>query len=241
MADDSQYEIRADDEQWLYTVSADSGIAIQEILSLCEQFEHDHVFEWADMPYEVLDDDGKMVGESSYSGTVINKEKNRKLIEELEEYLKEYGKPLEPNDSFRNQARLARESRDRGETTVPETFFVKIKDREVRVNSFLLGKPYAIGKNMTFLEYISERPHQLLKRSDMPEHIQEEMGKRTFGKILNALGFTGQILKAFAPKRNKSAVLFRDEVTKSQLEEDGVDVELMIKELELAHRRNNRK
>lgn len=114
-------------------------------------------------------------------------------------------------------------------------FRIRKKDREVWVNDFLLRSPHATGKNMAFLEYALSNSEELISRSDMPEYMQTEVKGKTFNKIFSELGFTGEILKAFVPKRSKSSFQFRKEVTVAILEEEGINVPALRLELALAH------
>lgn len=123
----------------------------------------------------------------------------------------------------------------------PAIFSIRVKDREIWVNDFLLSKPYGTGANMAFFEYVYQNPDKELRRDDMPGHVKEDVGGKNFSKILNALGFKGEILKAFVPKRGKSSLWFRREASKEQLEKDGIKIPLLLQELSLAHTRNSPK
>ncbi len=69
--------------------------------------------------------------------------------------------------------------------------------------------------------------------------LRKQVKNKSFIKILNELGFKGEILKAFFPKRGKDVVVYRgDKVKKKDLEEAGVKILLFLKELELAHLKN---
>lgn len=120
-------------------------------------------------------------------------------------------------------------------TPASSSYSIKIKDREIWVNNFLIAKPHAVGKNMSFFEYLYENADKLINRDDMPEYVKKDVSGRSFTKVLNALGFTGEILKAFVPKRGKGSVLFKKSVSQEELTDRGVNVEIFIKELGLAH------
>lgn len=130
---------------------------------------------------------------------------------------------------------------DKNSPPKPDNFVITLKDREIRINDFILSKPHATGKNMAFFEYVYDNPDKLLKRSEMPEYVKEEISGKNFTKILNALGFKSQVLKAFIPKRGKSSLSFRKEVASNQLEKEGIKVDILVRELELANIRNNPK
>jgi hypothetical protein len=115
------------------------------------------------------------------------------------------------------------------------TFSVKIRDRKILVNDYVIAKPHAVGKNMSFFEYLYDHAGKLLEREDMPEYVRSEVSGRSFTKVLNALGFTGEILKAFFPKRGKGSVLFKKSVSLKELADQGINMDIFIKELGLAN------
>ena len=130
-----------------------------------------------------------------------------------------------------------------------EKFEITIKDREIWINDYLLSKPHAVGSNLEFFEYIcSKPPNTLIARDKMPNigdgieygYTKEAIKKKGFIKILNELGFKGEILKAFFPKRGKNIVVYRgNRITKKDLEKAGVKIPLFFKELEVAHLKNS--
>jgi hypothetical protein len=73
----------------------------------------------------------------------------------------------------------------------------------------------------------------------MPEYAKAEVGSKNFSKVLNELGFKGEILKAFFPERGKSTVLFRKTVSVAQLEREGIKLPLLLQELRTANIRNS--
>lgn len=88
---------------------------------------------------------------------------------------------------------------------------------------------------------VFENAEKPLKREEMPTYAQTAVGGRGFSKVLNELGFKSEILKAFFPERAKSTLRFRKNVATSQLESDGINVELLLQELRTAHIRNSPK
>lgn len=124
---------------------------------------------------------------------------------------------------------------------LPATLAVLIRDRQIRVNDFLLSKPHAVGGNKGFFEYVHENAGVALNRDQMPDYVRVDVGGKSFSKVLNELGFKGEILKAFCPERGKSQLLFRKEVGTQQLETEGINLELLLQELRLAHTRNSPK
>jgi len=126
-----------------------------------------------------------------------------------------------------------------------EQFEVKVKDRYIWVNDYLLSKPHAVGSNLEFFEYIcSKSANTKIERNSLPDFgglsLKQEVKNKSFIKILNELGFKGEILKAFFPKRGKNIVVYRgNKITKKDLEKAGVKIPLFLKELELAHIKNS--
>lgn len=135
------------------------------------------------------------------------------------------------------------QTREESQNT-PKTFQLSIKDRYIWINDYLLSKPHAVGSNLSFFEHIRSKPvNTLIKKSDLPQFLQEDIGSKDFAKILNELGFKDELLRAFFPKRSKkSGVAYRgDKVSKKDLENAGINIALLIKQLELAHLKNNPK
>lgn len=126
----------------------------------------------------------------------------------------------------------------------PKTFQLNIKDRYIWINDYLLSKPHAVGSNLSFFEHVRSKPaNTLIKKSDLPQFLQEDIGNKDFAKILNELGFKDELLRTFFPKRSKKGgVAYRgDKVSKKDLENAGINTALLIKQLELAHLKNNPK
>ncbi len=124
---------------------------------------------------------------------------------------------------------------------LPSVMSVLIKDRQIWINDFLLSKPHAVGGNKGFFEYVYENAGQLLERDQMPDYVTQDVKGKSFSKVLNELGFKGEILKAFCPERGKSQLTFRKEVNAKQLEKDGINAGVLLQELQLAHTRNSPK
>ncbi len=127
-----------------------------------------------------------------------------------------------------------------------DKYKVSVKDREIWVNKYLIGKPHAVGSNFEFFEYIrSKEPNTRISREALPNFggsltLKEQVKSKSFIKIVNELGFKGEILKAFFYKRSKDTLTYRgDQVTEEDLEKAGVKKSLFLKELELAHARNS--
>jgi len=120
-------------------------------------------------------------------------------------------------------------------------FEVKVKDRYIWINNYLLSKPHAVGTNFEFFYFIRRQPaNSKITKQNMPNYLRKEIGSKRFAKLLNELGFKGEILKAYFPKRGKIMVAYRgDKITKKDLEKAGIKIPLFLKELELAHLKNS--
>lgn len=127
-----------------------------------------------------------------------------------------------------------------------DTFTITVKDREIRVNQYVIGKPHSIGGNFEFFEHICSQPaNTLIHRDSLPHEGNLSLGwqirNKGFIQILNPLGFKGEILKAFFYDRSKDTLTYRgDQITPEGLGKVGVNVSLFLKQLELAHIRNSR-
>lgn len=126
--------------------------------------------------------------------------------------------------------------------STPEVFEISVKDREVWVNDYLISRPHAVGENLEFFEYVrSKSANTKIEWTAIPDNVGYEMLKqaiknRRFVKILNALGFKGEITKAFFYKVGTKCLYYRgDRVNKQDLKTIGVKISVFLKELELAH------
>jgi len=128
----------------------------------------------------------------------------------------------------------------------PDSYKICVKDREIRINEYLIGKPHAVGSNFEFFEYIrSQNSNTKINREALPNvsgslSLKERVKSKSFIKIVNELGFKGEILKAFFYNRGKDTLTYRgDQIIKEDLENAGVRQLLFLKELETAHTRNS--
>jgi hypothetical protein len=125
---------------------------------------------------------------------------------------------------------------------LPETFEIKVKDREIWVNNFLLSKPHGVGTNFETFDAIRGKvANTPIKKTDLQDWLQKEIGSGSLADILYQLGFTGEILKAFFPKRSKKGIIVYsgDKITKKDLDERGIKISIFLKQLELAHLKNH--
>ncbi|MEI6296486.1 MAG: hypothetical protein WCO84_02450 [bacterium] len=125
---------------------------------------------------------------------------------------------------------------------IPKVFEVSTEERGIWINGCLLSYPHSSGKNMTFFEYLYDNAGEKLELAKLPQEIKKEIKSKRVINMLNGLGFKGQILKAFFPKRsNKRDILFRREVSVEELRKNGIDIDMLIEQLVSAHKRNSPK
>ena len=73
----------------------------------------------------------------------------------------------------------------------------------------------------------------------MPEWLKQEIGRKRLVAVIAGVGFTGEIKKAFFPVVSKTSIKYRgDKITTEELEEAGVRINLLVKQLELADMKN---
>lgn len=122
-------------------------------------------------------------------------------------------------------------------TTDPDELLLAVKDREIWINEFLIAKPFATGTGYEFLEYIrSQEPNTPIVRTKLPELLKADTKGKSFIKLLNGLGFKGELLKTFFYDRGEHKITYRgDRITDKMFREAGVRPEVVLKELELAH------
>jgi hypothetical protein len=126
---------------------------------------------------------------------------------------------------------------------IPKVFKIQVKDRYVLVNNYLLSKPHAVGTNFEFFSFIRRQPpNSKITKQNMPDWLKNEVGSKRFIKLLNELGFKGELLKAYFPKRGKNIVAYKgDRITKKELEKAGIRIDVFMEELKLAHIKNSPK
>jgi len=190
---------------------------------------------------------------SKESKVIQRKKLFNKQRKEAETYAEEIKRQFAEMDEKQKEKEILRKEiieeikeRVKGKTiTIPKNFEIQVKDRYIWVNDYLLSKPHAVGSNLEFFEYIrSKSANTKIERNSLPDFgglsLKQEVKNKSFIKILNELGFKGEILKAFFPKRGKNILTYRgDKITKKDLEKAGVKIPLFLKELEVAHLRNS--
>ena len=121
-----------------------------------------------------------------------------------------------------------------------DSYEISTRDNKIWVNeTYLISKPHGAGSNLEFMLYLLDNSGKEIKRAELPDNIKKEIGNKAFIKILNALGFKGEILKLFFPKRSKIKLLFHKKTNKIELKGRAIRENKLLKELELAHISNN--
>ncbi len=127
-------------------------------------------------------------------------------------------------------------------TDLEKGYYISMKDREIWVNDkYILSKPHGAGSNADFFDHLLKNSNKMIGRATLPEGIKKDIARKQFSKILNSLGFKGQVLKLFFPKRSKTTLLFNKQVSRHEIMERGVEETILLKELELAHSKNSSK
>ena len=119
-------------------------------------------------------------------------------------------------------------------------FKLQCGDREIKVNEYIIAKPYAVGCPRGMFDYVRTQPkNKVIKKENMPEWLKQEIGRKRLVAVIAGVGFTGEIRKAFFPVVSKTSIKYRgDKITTEELEEAGVRINLLVKQLELADMKN---
>jgi hypothetical protein len=140
-------------------------------------------------------------------------------------------------------ADLSKAGKNKVAAGTPKVFNVDCGDREIKVNEYVISRPYAVGCPRELFDYVREKtkkkPNEIIKKKDMPEWLIQEIGRKRLVAIIAGVGFTGEIKKAFFPIVSKTSIKYRgDRVTAKELVEAGVKVDLLIKQLQYADAKN---
>lgn len=118
-----------------------------------------------------------------------------------------------------------------------QTFSLEVIDNEIWVNDYLIAKPHAVGTNFSFFEYIRSLPaNTLVTRDSLPDQgklsLKQQVRTQSFFKIMNAMGFKGELLKLFFSDRSANSLKYRgDKISLQEAKSAGINVELLEKEL----------
>jgi len=94
------------------------------------------------------------------------------------------------------------------------------KTRKILVNNFLLAKPDFFRENEVVFTYVYNNPNRRISLEEIKEKTRYKITK-SLPKILENLGFTGQLRKAFFDVSSKG-IRLRNPVTKKDLKELGI-------------------
>lgn len=97
------------------------------------------------------------------------------------------------------------------------------KSREILVNNLLLAKPDFGSENEMVFGYIYQHPNERLNKTQIEQQLNISIGK-SFHKIVENLGFKGDLRKAFFDL-SKTYIRFRNPVTKKDL--DALNIEIL--------------
>ena len=168
-------------------------------------------------------------------------EADKALQEHRKQKQGRWGTMLTNIDERKKRGEFGFDASEKGsEIIVPENFVISIKDREIWVNDYILSKPFATHPNKEFFDYVYANAGKSFLRSEIPDYAKRALqGGKSFSKVLNELGFKGEILKAFFPKRGKISILLQKSVSTADLKEKGVKISLLMQELRTAHAKNS--
>lgn len=118
-------------------------------------------------------------------------------------------------------------------------FKLTIRDRRVMVNDYIISEPYAAGVNIEFIRYINkQKAYDKIIREDLPSWLKDNLGKKSFIKILTDLGFKREIRKLFFSEVSKDSFTFKgNKISEKDLEDTNIRLDLLIKDLDYAHSR----
>lgn len=114
---------------------------------------------------------------------------------------------------------IARHERDK--SVLYEMTYV---GREVRINDVLLCKPDFMSENDNFFAYVFERPWQTIKVTDMLADLQLTEFKKSVAQMLADLKIVNKVRQIFMPNASKTAVEFRNPITRGFADENNLPV-----------------
>jgi len=80
---------------------------------------------------------------------------------------------------------------------------------------YLLAKVNPSGENDIFFSYVYNNPRREITSRELNEKLPEFQKK--FYRVINELGFKGELLTIFFPRTNKSVVYFQNDITETDL------------------------
>lgn len=91
---------------------------------------------------------------------------------------------------------------------------------EIYLNKFLFSKVRYNSENETVFAYLFKNPNRKITKKEFKEKTEHSIGK-SFHKIVENLGFSGDLRKAFFMV-SEQAIFFRNPVTKKDLDNLGI-------------------
>ena len=94
-------------------------------------------------------------------------------------------------------------------------------NRKILVNNFLIAQPNFMGENEVVFTYLYKHPNDAISKEQIEITSKTKITKR-FSKIIENLGFTGELKKAFFII-SKDKIMFRNPITNNVLKELGIE------------------
>jgi len=98
---------------------------------------------------------------------------------------------------------------------------VKLEGREVLLNEFLLTRLDFNSENDNIFKHLYEHPNQTISVTELEKQLGDTPRKKPLHKIVENLGFTREIKRAFFDI-SKSSIRFRNPLTTKDLEQLGI-------------------
>lgn len=114
--------------------------------------------------------------------------------------------------------------------TESHVYVVKMRSGNILVNEYLLAKPHFNSQAELVFSYILEHPGIRITKRQLEADTNTKI-TRHFTKILNDLGFSGEIKRAFFPTISSYAVEFRQEINKLVIDRDDINEQLLNEQL----------
>lgn len=122
-----------------------------------------------------------------------------------------------------------------------DTFEINKRGSEIWVNEkYLINKPHYNNQNELFFDFAFNNPNRKVTKAELKESLKGNLTKK-ISSIINELGFTSEIRKAFFPKvSGKTAFYFRNPLNENHIKKEEINVELLIQELLTQNLRKNK-
>lgn len=121
---------------------------------------------------------------------------------------------FETENSTENITQTEQKSKPlRTDRTEKALYHIAYDNREVRINSIKLSKPNFDSENDVVFDYIVQHPNRKLAMSEIESAIHRNIQKE-IKVIIRDLGFKKELKELFFPDVSKTAVFFRNPVSK---------------------------